>query len=1233
MSFKLQVKLTGQSVFTDISSFVYADGSGPVAHKTFALNSLQSLSFSLKEASGFPSIDRGNEVWLDCTTYSPSGELFTGFIAGDPEKDIFAQETDGVVRYVWKVSCVSEEYLCNLAAPLYISTLAAFQNQTVGQIITYLLGILAPGRFDVSGIQQGPVIPYYLPQPGDDFTAIVKSLVESSGMKFWTRRKKAFLSYLNDTALGINSQTTDSFFNPGDITVVPNTQPVYNDVIGYGTQEPQVFVREYFVGDGITMQFPLHLPVYGLNTADILKDDLNSNQVDTSKWALTDPTSAMAFGTSLYVNGGAGINLTKLVALQGIELAGTRRIEHAAIRFTGASSGIIGGLHNSPTAHTVASCVMGFKLSVSGAQTTIQPIVNGALTGTAITTTGGQDYIFETQFQAPERVRRIANYSGFQTPSGFGGVDVGSSVYVSLRALAISEADMTLAPTAFELFNGTLTGSQTFLTYCPFNAANLQMAANFLEVSAPIDVLALTLPSGSATWRTFSIGNDKSIDTDATIVGANNSNSVGSFGIFGFIAPSAGDMVEVRYRSSGQMVSRVTNPSSIAAEAAKTGDSGIRAGILPQLQFAPRCQAELEFAIKAYMDDRAGAVFQGDMKAHTIQQTPPYEPTPGRTFTVNLTGGYSSFQAFATEVDTDIVVESTSPSGLEVMDISVKYGNLDKFNALMLELSQQDAGTTDMISIRSTTVPASTDFSLVGNSFAPNIPDFAYTYTRTPTSYQVDFGTAPPTGAAGDAGHFEVRYSDQNWSVPGTSNLIGETSSRLMTLNRNSRTQQYFARAVIPINFATHSNFEDGLVYVSASGANPPTASFDGSRGGTSFGTQKIVFPAGSAACSGSFTNTVVGALAAGVTLGGRVRVSFSRQLTGAEDVRFKFAGTFNPTAETVLNAANVTSANFSAWQEFVMGPTTGAPTGAPLASINFYVKSALGSALTGWVDSVQIEKNPPASGPTKYYRTTVLPKGPSSRYSSLVQMNFPLPAAAPTAFTADIGNRLRPAFTAGLPSSYFDVFGIQVRDQDNATVLYMFEDPALGLNQTDPALTYVFDNTTLLTRSRTLFSYFYNLLGEASAATSGAFSIPALAVTGLTLDEVDQSVRWGVDPAQSYIYETTVTASSDFSAVTASGTGSGGRFAVNITDVIIPRWYRVRGNDGLGYGALASGSHVYACTGVASFDNTNNVKSVPSPSAPAIDPVIPSPFRNYAPQMTNESWIIYMKETMRLIR
>lgn len=1422
MAFSLKVKLTGSGAFTDLSDFVYVGSSEePLVTKRFSLNKPQAMVVQLKEASGFSAPQRHNEIRLDCSNYSPSGELFSGVIVNEPEKELFATEADGVTRYVMRLDCLSEEYLADLASPRHFHRLPFFQNMKVGEIIRALLDILTPGRFDVTGVIDGPIVPFYEASPGQVFSDVASELCDATGMHFWTRRGKAFLAYLNDFALGISANQTDADWDPANLTMSPRVSPIYNDVVGLAGEIPGAYVREYFAGDGLTMRFPLALPVHGVAAAGILQDDFSDSSLDSTIWLETDPTNAITEGPSLFLEGGQGFNQTKLVARSALELGGTLLLQHGAIRFSSAASGLLGGLYSSPTAITLANALLSFRAAPSGSNTLLSAIVSGAAPGGATTllTTGGKDYILQTLVQAPERVRRTRSFPSLTNPTGFGGIDVASSLLATLRVLVVDQNDPEQPPTAQSLYTATLSGMPGYVTYAPFNMGSGDLAVNFLLVARPVDAVALTRTGATGTPRVLSLGREKEIDKDGAILG----QETNELGLFGLVAPSAGDIIEVRYRSLALGRARVRDEASITDENSRTGDGGVRSFLLPELPVPPRDEAELEFAIKAFVDDHTDPTYEGSYTQQSIKTIPPREPLPGRFLTVAATGMYPQFSALVTNVTTRVLKESPTgsqyPTGFEHIDHDLQFGGLERLDLLIRRMVLEERGILGALG--STTVEDLVRFDDVGTNFAPPLADFNFTYSYNSTGYQVDFGTVAPTGAGGDAGHFEVRYSDEGWSLPQTPNLIAEPTGQFTTLLRTSRRQSYYAKGIKPVNLALHSSFEDATNW---SGAG---ATLEQASGATDFFSCK--FTGQGATLSGRFTNTDVQAVS-GQTFGMGVTIRLSRALTGSEQIEFKIAGAGDKSPRITLGAAQ-TSGNFSQWTRYTVAPVTGITSSATYSI--YMVTNSLPGSLNWWVDDIQIEKNPPSGGASTYFRTIDKPKGWASRHASLVQINFPLFPTPPASAGLDLTDRFHPIVELELPLDPRDCFGVEIRDDtygnpvavgvgtittgqgsassgtfsfnhandadfllvkfanqaggsgarsigsatfngialtklrhdeisamraelwyltgapigtfaltisvsagtDSSAVraaalsvsgvnllspidvqggvtatstnpsggvttlnsgslvldalrrgsgntavpgpgqtrtfgasaggehgsregpvtpagfvamtwtgtfseawamsivalrqavgggpLYSYSDLSLSVIPDDPALRYRHNNSLAKDRSIPMSGYTFNTLLEYSSALAIAVEMPAVVVSGLVLDEVEQAIKWTVNPTARF-FETQVSSASGFSPLSASGVIEGAKFSISIEDTVQTRYFRVRGDDGLGYGAFASGSHTYVTSGVSGFNNTEHVESIGYPPDPFTDPTYGGSFSRYRRIFVHRAWDDY---------
>jgi hypothetical protein len=101
------------------------------------------------------------------------------------------------------------------------------------------------------------------------------------------------------------------------------------------------------------------------------------------------------------------------------------------------------------------------------------------------------------------------------------------------------------------------------------------------------------------------------------------------------------------------------------------------------------------------------------------------------------------------------------------------------------------------------------------------------------------------------------------------------------------------------------------------------------------------------------------------------------------------------------------------------------------------------------------------------------------SRYSAFVQILYPMPPLAPQLGHADTRDPFNPVFTFILDGADdpLNVYGIEVRDSDNSTIL--LQQPVIG-----PAdLVFDYDNSTTKKASFSFYVYFYNLLAEYSSA------------------------------------------------------------------------------------------------------------------------------------------------------
>jgi hypothetical protein len=130
------------------------------------------------------------------------------------------------------------------------------------------------------------------------------------------------------------------------------------------------------------------------------------------------------------------------------------------------------------------------------------------------------------------------------------------------------------------------------------------------------------------------------------------------------------------------------------------------------------------------------------------------------------------------------------------------------------------------------------------------------------------------------------------------------------------------------------------------------------------------------------------------------------------------------------------------------------------------------------------------------YFIRPVDADGRTSRYSAALAVHYPLVPAAPTALSLQYGldDQQKPVIRVEVALSengIADVDLVELRDSDNTTVLARWEFGQLAFDGGAYRARLTIDNSTALLRSKTLYAYTQNALGEYSVARSAAASEP----------------------------------------------------------------------------------------------------------------------------------------------
>src|SRR5271163_3951598 len=229
----------------DYTAFVDSNKSPILVRK---LNSPAGLKFCLVAGTGnlvVPAL--GGRVTLNL---SSGNDLFTGYIVEIPTYQYLGWADRGLV-YRYEVDALSDVMLMDQKAP---PPPPPFVDRNAGSAFDQLTAEALPGWFGVTGVQAGDPIPYYSVNPAKKWTTSAAEIALSARCSYRDDNGNLFFAPLaaNTYALAEDAAT----FSPGDLQL-QSVNRLVNDLTILGPLEPNVYVKDYFCGDGFTSKFYL----------------------------------------------------------------------------------------------------------------------------------------------------------------------------------------------------------------------------------------------------------------------------------------------------------------------------------------------------------------------------------------------------------------------------------------------------------------------------------------------------------------------------------------------------------------------------------------------------------------------------------------------------------------------------------------------------------------------------------------------------------------------------------------------------------------------------------------------------------------------------------------------------------------------------------------------------------------------------------------------------------------
>lgn len=702
-------------------------------------------------------------------------DVFTGYLMQAPVYEYLGWGERGPV-YRYNLVAQSDEALLD---EKQLPDRCPFVERSAGSALRLLTQDAMPGAFDTSAVQDVDTLAWYASDPQKTWSQQVGEIAVTVRGSYRVINGTLIFAPVGASVYALNE--TDINFSPQGLQLLAVNAAI-NDVTVIGEMEPQAYVSDYFVGDGLTEKFYLSQTPFTKTSTTLFDEEYTSSPLESTLWSVTDPSNVISVSLGkLQIAGGTGVDgATTVQFVEKVQLGGATVLQHGDVMFNAASTGVLGGLY--PGTISIDGCLAGFQITPNGAQSNIQALVNGTASGAALSTVAGHHYVLTTRLYSSEIFRRTQTFHSSVHPagSGWGGVEIAASVRVVLEIHDIDPTNPAseVAPSAV-LYDGVISSVPDFCNYALVNAANLQCAIAFSRMIQAVDAeVRSALPGQSYT--TMLVG--------ALSDGAECNVTSSELEFYSSYVPASNQLLEVHYRGTGRALARVTNPASIAAE--QTGiDNGVHGAVRHVKEPLARTATDCENAALAVLDDGSLAGWTGEYNTWSdFLPGGAADIFPGDALSVNMPSRAAVFQAIVHEVDISVKDLAGEHSLYQI-----KFAN-DAASTLSFEFEAAKIAT----SLDATAITN----AQVGTIYLADLTAAAITQVSS-TTVSIDAGVTAPSG-----GGFEVRWSDAGWGPDNDRNLVGRSGSQAFTVPRLARVQTYFLRqydASVPPKYSRYS--------------------------------------------------------------------------------------------------------------------------------------------------------------------------------------------------------------------------------------------------------------------------------------------------------------------------------------------------------------------------------------------------------------------------------------------
>ncbi len=227
-------------------------------------------------------------------------DVFSGYVMQAPEFEYLGWGERGpAYRYI--VVAQSDEFLLDEKR---VPVRCPFVNRTGGDALRQLAQGVMPGVFDTTGTQNVDTLVWYASDPQKKWSqqaAEIAGIVRAS-----YRMMNGALIFSPIGAAIYALSESDGNFSPDGLKLKP-APGLINDLTVIGQIEPQAYVKDYFIGDGLTLKFYLSQAPFQKTSKTLFDEEYNTPALDPTRWLVVDPAAAISINAGLLqISGGTG---------------------------------------------------------------------------------------------------------------------------------------------------------------------------------------------------------------------------------------------------------------------------------------------------------------------------------------------------------------------------------------------------------------------------------------------------------------------------------------------------------------------------------------------------------------------------------------------------------------------------------------------------------------------------------------------------------------------------------------------------------------------------------------------------------------------------------------------------------------------------------------------------------------------------------------------------------------